>query len=86
MSNIKIISDGTARGTQVVVGDAIMRGITELEILPVIPGGLVRAVIHVNVAALNASLLDAEIVADDQNTADIIRVCLFDMAKNGGQK
>lgn len=54
---IKITSDGTARGTRVTGPDGVeLKGITKIEILPVLPGELVRA-------AITFSLVHLEIEA-----------------------
>ena len=45
MNNVKIISDGTARGTKVLVGGVEMVGVSEIRIDPIRPGGLVTATI-----------------------------------------
>lgn len=58
MSNVKIISDGTAGGTKVFVGNEIMSGVSLIEIDPILPGGLVRARLTVCVVALEMIVAD----------------------------
>ena len=65
MADVKIISDGTAQGTSVHVGDEVMRGVTRIEIEPISVGGLVTARITVNMAALRMRLSKAQIECSD---------------------
>ncbi len=45
MSKLKIVSDGTARGTSVFYQNTEITGIARIEILPIEPDGLVSAVL-----------------------------------------
>lgn len=45
MSKLKIVSDGTARGTRVFSQNAEITGIARIEILPIEPDELVTAVL-----------------------------------------
>ncbi len=45
MSKLKIVSDGTARGTHAFFQNTEITGIARIEILPIEPDGLVGAVL-----------------------------------------
>lgn len=64
MSNVKIISDGTAGGTKVFVGNEIMSGVSLIEIDPILPGGLVRARLTVCVVDLEMIVTDVDVPAN----------------------
>lgn len=56
MKNLKIVSDGTATGTKVLVGEEELKGITKLEFLPLLPAENLQAVITVDVHKLTADI------------------------------
>lgn len=80
-SNIKIISDGTAQGTKVMVGDHFVEGITRIEVKPVKPFGVVEAVITVSMPALELALKNAEIECTDEGMAAAIQGAITNMCK-----
>lgn len=84
MSNIKIISDGTAQGTQVKLGDALLTAITKIEINPISPGGTVTAVLTVDRVALEMELENAEIECTDFLMAYHIKEALKNIQKHNG--
>lgn len=70
MSQLKIISDGTAKGTRVVFGDSFIEGITRIKINPIKPGGLVSAEISICQVALELAIKDADIECPDGQIAN----------------
>lgn len=62
MNKLKIVSDGTARGTRVYAGNTEITGIARIEVLPINPGGLVSAVLTFPAVALD---LVAELKVDE---------------------
>ena len=78
MSNAKIVSDGTAQGTKVFIGDDYIKGLTKIEIEPINPGELIRAKLTVDMVTLRAELKDAEIECTDIILEEKIRQALLD--------
>lgn len=83
-SNVTIISDGTATGTKVLVGDQLLKNVTRVEISPVLPGGILTAKLTVSAPMLCAAIGKADIVCDDPETAEQIRQVLQAYAAEGG--
>lgn len=83
MSNITIVSDGTARGTQVLVGDQALKQVTRIEFETLEPDGLVTATISVCAVALRLKLAKAEIQCDDPEAKAVIQEALLGFAKKG---
>lgn len=77
MSNVKIVSDGTAQGTKVFIGDDYIKGLTKVEIEPIKPGGLVKAKLTINMVTLRAELKNAEIECTDILAEEKIRQALL---------
>jgi hypothetical protein len=77
MSNVKIVSDGTAQGTKVFVGDNYIKGLTKVEIEPIKPGEPVRAKLTVDMLTLRAELKDCEIECTDILAGEKIRQALL---------
>ena len=77
MSNVTIISDGTAVGTKIKIGDEFMSGVTRVEINPILPGEMIRAKITVDVVALRMQIANADIECTDVLTVEKIRDVLF---------
>ena len=70
MSELEIVSDGTARGTTVRLKDGCtLKGVTAIEIEPISPGGTVRAKITIDCVALQMKLKHADINCTDNLTA-----------------
>jgi len=65
MSNVTIVSDGTAIGTTVKIDDNFIKGITKIEFGELNPRGLLTVKLSLNVKALNIAIKDAEIVGDE---------------------
>lgn len=85
MGNVTIISDGTAAGTKIKVGDGFMSGITRVEIDPIAPNGLVRAKLTVDAVALRMAFKDADIECTDIVTAEKIREALLRFGDEDGK-
>ena len=77
MSNVKIVSDGTAQGTKVFVGDDYVKGLTKVEIEPIKPGSLVRAKLTIDWVTLRADLQDVEIECTDILAEEKIRQAMM---------
>lgn len=77
MSNVKIISDGTAKGTKVFVNEEYIKGLTKIEIAPIQPGGIVTAMLTVDVCTIRSELMNAEVECTDILTADRIKTALL---------
>ena len=65
MSNVTIVSDGTAMGTTVKIDDNFIKGITKIEFGELNPRGLLTVKLSLNVKALNIAIKDAEIIGDE---------------------
>jgi hypothetical protein len=65
MSNVTIVSDGTAIGTTVKIDDNFIKGITKIEFGELNPRGLLTVKLSLNVKALNIAIKDAEIIGDE---------------------
>lgn len=52
MSNVKIVSDGIAANTEVLVEGVPMTGISRIEILPIVPRGIVRVKVTIERVSL----------------------------------
>lgn len=76
-SGVTIISDGTANGTKVMVGDEFIHGVTRIEIAPLSPMGTVRAKITVDFVHLRMAIKDARIECTDADMAEKIRRALL---------
>lgn len=85
MGNVTIISDGTAAGTKIKVGDEFMSGITRVEIDSIEPMGTVRAKLTVDVVALRLAVKDADIECTDIVTAERIRHALLRFCDDDGK-
>jgi hypothetical protein len=85
MGNLMIISDGTAVGTKIKVGDDFMSGITRVEISPITQNGLVRATITVDAVALRLAVKGADIECTDIVTATKIREALLRFGDEEGK-
>ena len=77
MSNVTIVSDGTAQGTRVEVDGNFIRGVTKVEIEPIEPLGAVTAKVTVDMVSLRTQLKDAEIVCTDALVEQKIREALL---------
>lgn len=77
MSNLKIISDGTADGTRIYVGNERMSGVARIEIEPILPFGLVRATLTVDFVSLKMQFAKADIKCTDDVTAERLREALL---------
>jgi hypothetical protein len=64
VSNVTIISDGTSAGTKVQIDDTFMKGITNIEILPIKANATIKAIITVDACSLRMSIKDAEILQE----------------------
>ena len=84
MGNVTIISDGTAAGTKIKVGDEFMSGITRVEIDPISPNGAVRAKLSVDVVSLRMAIKEADIECSDIVTAERIREALIRFGDDDG--
>ena len=71
-SNVKIVSDGTAQGTKVFVGDEYIRGLTKIEIMPFRVGETVEAKLTVEMTALKIEAKDIEIETTDILIEDLV--------------
>lgn len=77
MSGITIISDGTAFGTKVMVGDKFMSGVTKIEIAPIVPNEVITAKITVDLVSLRLHIRNAEIECADAEMAGKIQAALL---------
>ena len=66
MSDVTIVSDGTAIGTTVKIDDNFIKGITKIEFGELNPRGLVTVKLSLNVKALNIAIKDAEIIGNEE--------------------
>ena len=66
MSDVTIVSDGTAIGTTVKIDDNFIKGITKIEFGELNPRGLVTVKLSLNVKALNVAIKDAEIIGNEE--------------------
>ncbi len=66
MSDVTIVSDGTAIGTTVKINDNFIKGITKIEFGELNPRGLVTVKLSLNVKALNIAIKDAEIIGNEE--------------------
>ena len=66
MSDVTIVSDGTAIGTTVKIDDNFIKGITKIEFGEPNPRGLVTVKLSLNVKALNIVIKDAEIIGNEE--------------------
>ena len=66
MSNVTIVSDGTAMGTTVKIDDSFIKGITKIEFEPLVPTGIIAVKLTLNVVMLNIAIKDAEIIGSDE--------------------
>jgi len=83
MSNVKIISDGTARGTRVEVDGKIINCITKIEIDPLEVGlNFVRAKLTIDTVKLCMEIRDATIECNDSFIEEKIRQVLLDYNKD----
>lgn len=77
MSELEIVSDGTAQGTTVRLKDGqSLNGVTAIEFEPLRPGGTVRAKITIDCVALQMKLKHADINCTDKLTAAHIKDAL----------
>lgn len=83
--NVTIVSDGTAKGTEVRVGDQVMGGVTSIEIDPIAADcELVTATINVSLVSLHLMLSKAQIECGDEKLAQMIEQKLLLPAENSG--
>ena len=66
MSDVTIVSDGTAIGTTVKIDDNFIKGITKIEFGELNPRGLATVKLSLNVKALNIAINDAEIIGNEE--------------------
>lgn len=66
MSDVTIISDGTAMRTSVKIDNNFIKGITKIEFGELNPRGLVTVKLSLNVKALNIAIKDAEIIGNEE--------------------
>tara|TARA_R110001599_G_scaffold100770_9_gene258139 strand:+ start:5898 stop:6149 length:252 start_codon:yes stop_codon:yes gene_type:complete len=77
MSNVEIVSDGTAIGTKVYVDGEYIEGLTKIEILPIKPNGIVSAVLTIDKVSLNMRPASTDINVTDMLLEEQIRTELL---------
>ena len=78
MSDVTIVSDGTAIGTTVKIDDNFIKGITKIEFGELNPRGLVTVKLSLNVKALNIAIKDAEIIGNEEVVLAIKKIIAED--------
>ena len=81
---VTIVSDGTAEGTQVLIGETVMKHVLSVDIEPVLPFGRVQATIKVHGVALRMQIAKAHIECDDPAAKAAIQSVLDNMAEKTG--
>ena len=77
--SIMIISDGTSHGTQIKVGEQAIKGVTKIEIFPIVAMGTVKARLTFDLVALRLKAEVENVGCIDSLTSNFTKKALVEL-------